>query len=154
LGDTLFSIARRVGSTVELLRAANCLADADVIFGEQILYIPPPNGTVDVSALAEGCQAAGSFISEPVLGAIVRGVIEVRGTANIDSFRFYRLEIRRDSDPVYQEIVRGGHPVVDGVLGRVNTSRFAEGVYVLRLVVVDQRGAFVQPCAVPILVGG
>lgn len=39
-GDTLFSIALRVASTVDQLSAANCLADANVLDVGQVIFIP------------------------------------------------------------------------------------------------------------------
>jgi LysM repeat protein len=41
-GDTLYNIARRSGSSVDELTAANCLADPSRIFIGQKLYIPKP----------------------------------------------------------------------------------------------------------------
>ncbi len=40
-GDTLFGIAMRVGSTVDQLAAASCLADANVLDVGQVIFVPP-----------------------------------------------------------------------------------------------------------------
>jgi len=45
-GDTLYSIARRSGSTVAALAAANCLADPGALAIGQVLYVPRPLATV------------------------------------------------------------------------------------------------------------
>jgi peptidoglycan/xylan/chitin deacetylase (PgdA/CDA1 family) len=44
-GDTVYSIARRFGTTVEAIVAANNLADPSQIYAGQILTIPPGSGS-------------------------------------------------------------------------------------------------------------
>ena len=50
-GDTLFSIARRGGSTVNALAAANCLSDPSRIEVGQILYVPNHIGGPDAPTM-------------------------------------------------------------------------------------------------------
>ncbi len=149
-GDTLFSLARGSGSTVSALQSGNCLAD-ETIFAAQELYLPSPQAITTADTI-EGCSAPGVFIDPGLFGQMLSGVFEVRGTARIEDFAFYRLEIASAGSEVFAEIRRGVTPVVDGVLARVSSARFAPGSYRLRLVVVDARGGFPQPCAIPLII--
>src|SRR5690606_18032324 len=56
-GDTLFNIALRVGSTVDELVAANCLANANTITTGQRLYVPsvPPPPPVKTATPLPSC---------------------------------------------------------------------------------------------------
>jgi LysM repeat protein len=150
LGDTLFSIAQRVGSSVAELRTVNCIADADAIFAEQVIYVPGSPGAPAVRA--EGCNARGVVITAPEIGALVSGIVEVLGTANIDNFSFYRLEIRAADANAYTTVMTGRTPVTDGTLGEIDFADYGVGLFYVRLVVVNQRGTFPQPCAIPVLV--
>jgi LysM repeat protein len=151
-GDTLFSLARVSGSTVSDIRAGNCLAD-ETIFVQQTLYLPLPGTTLASTDISiEGCNAPGVSLDPTLVGRIVSGVFEVRGTANIENFSYYRLEVLPPGASSYVEVRRGAQRVVDSVLARINTGRFAPGVYRLRLVVVDARGAFPQPCDIPLII--
>jgi LysM repeat protein len=63
-GDTLFGIALRVGSSVDDLTAANCLANASTIYTGQRLYVPsvpPPPPPVATATVAPTCQYAWFF---------------------------------------------------------------------------------------------
>jgi hypothetical protein len=152
-GDTLFSLARASGVTVDDVVAGNCLT-SETIFAGQTLYLPASdttaNAAVDISV--EGCNVPGVVLDSALVGQIVSGVFEVRGTADIDNFAYYRLEILPPGATAYVEIRRGARRVIDGILGRVNAGRFASGIYRLRLVVVDERGGFPQPCAIPLII--
>jgi hypothetical protein len=134
------------------IRAGNCLAD-ETIFVQQTLYLPLPGTTLASTDISiEGCNAPGVSLDPTLVGRIVSGVFEVRGTANIENFSYYRLEVLPPGASSYVEIRRGAQRVVDSVLARINTGRFAPGAYRLRLVVVDARGAFPQPCDIPLII--
>jgi LysM repeat protein len=155
-GDNVFRLAQATGTTVADVRAANCLADADVIFAGQILYLPGVPGaqaTPAPSLSVIGCAARGVSIAAPTVAQTVRDVFEVRGTADIPNFSYYRLEVRAANAETYTEVTRSAVPVVDGVLGRVDARLFGSGFFYIRLVAVDARGGFPQPCAIPVLFG-
>lgn len=65
-GDTLFGIALRVGSTVNELVAANCLANANTITAGQRLYVPsvPPPPPVVTATPLPSCAFSWFFIFE------------------------------------------------------------------------------------------
>jgi LysM repeat protein len=66
-GDTLFGIALRVGSTVEELAAANCLANPGAISVGQRLYVPnvPPPPPPATATTVPNCTARWFFTFDP-----------------------------------------------------------------------------------------
>ncbi len=79
----------------------------------------------------------------------MRGVIAVRGTATLPNFSFYKLEVRSDDAPVWNNFKLSNQQVTDGLLGTLDTSLFAPGVYWIQLTVVDNTGNIpVLPCAI------
>lgn len=163
-GNTLFSIARAVSSTVGELRTVNCIPDADNIDVNQVLFVPhPPNGPVrtgvprvperhTVQRLpTEGCSVPASSLSSPSVGQHLSGSFTVTGTAALDNFQYYKLEVRPDFTNVYNFYSRSDVPVMNGVLGNVNADLFDDGLYWVRLVVVDKTGNFIEPCAIPVI---
>lgn len=84
------------------------------------------------SALAQ----EGVIITSPENGSGVTGVVEIRGTAVRQPFLRYELAFAYDpnSRGTWFAIGEpGAAPVVDGVLGRWDTTNVADGVYELRL---------------------
>jgi hypothetical protein len=163
-GNTLFSIARAVGSTVGELRTVNCIADADNIGVGDILFVPRmPNGPVrtGIPQLPEasevinfqsvGCTIPASSINGPAPGTRLSGLFTVSGTAALDDFQFYRLEVRPDFPNIYNFYARSEQQVVNGTLGQINAELFDDGLYWVRLTVVDTTGNFIQPCAIPVI---
>jgi LysM repeat protein len=154
-GDTLFSIATRANSSVATLRTVNCLADADTIFVGQTLYIPPLTvataSATDIVLVVEGCDIPEAAITTPTAGESLNGAVEIRGSANIGDFRFYRLELRRFDQQTFSQIAQVSQPVSEDILWVLDTETFASGIYFLRLVVVNQRGTFPSPCTIPVL---
>lgn len=164
-GNTLFSIARAVESTVGELRTVNCVADVDNIDVGDVLYVPraPQEpvrtgvptvpDTETVAGLARmGCSSPASQITSPAAGARVSGVFTLSGTATIDNdnFQFYRIEIRPDFSDTYNFYARAEVPVFNGSLGQVNAALFDAGLYWVRLTVVDKTGNYIEPCTVPL----
>ena len=90
----------------------------------------------------------------------VSGVVEIRGSANIEGFQFYKVEFRAISLKLsgYTDMFSGGSvdemhrtPVVDGVLEAWDTDALPEGSYLLILTVVDNTGNYPPPCAVRVV---
>lgn len=166
-GNTLFSIARAVGSTVGELRTVNCLADADNIQVGGVLFVPrAPTSPIQTGVpralpssqqtqllVLEGCSSPASVITSPSAGQQLRGTFDVIGTATIDDgrFQFYRLEVRPDFTNVYNFYARSDVPIYNGLLGRINAGLFDPGLYWIRLTVVDRTGNFITPCAIPVV---
>jgi hypothetical protein len=161
----LFAIASAVGSTVGQLRDANCLQNVDnIITGDQ-LFVPrlPLEPVRTLAPLLSnpaarsfqpvGCTDPGTHISAPLAGAQIDGVFTVFGTAQVENLDYYKLEIRPDFAAAYNFYDRYPNPVSDDALGQVNTSLFDDGVYWLRLTVVDNTGNFPPPCDIPLIFG-
>jgi hypothetical protein len=161
--ETLFAISLAVGSTVGELRDANCLQSVDNIYYGLPLYVPrlpegavltmtpEGNGTQSVPVASVGCTNAGTIITAPQPGATVSGVFTLFGTAALDNFSYYKIEIRPDFASIYNFYDRFDKPVTAGALGQVNTAQFGPGLYWVRLTVVDNTGNFPTPCAIPLV---
>ncbi len=102
------------------------------------------------------CPNPNARITSPGLNQVVQGNVPVRGTANIPSFQYYKVEVGPGSNPRDHEwtVVGNLHesPVSGGVLETFNSSAYAAGTYTLRLVVVDQTGNYPEPCRVTVTV--
>ncbi len=97
------------------------------------------------------CPNPGVLITSPGVNAILKGPVEVKGTANIPNFQFYKLEFGIGPNPQnWSFILSGNAPVVGGTLGVWDTSPLPPGEYKLRLVVVDITGNYPPPCEVPV----
>jgi hypothetical protein len=95
-------------------------------------------------------------ITSPGTNQVVQGSVPVRGTANISSFQYYKVEVGPGAHPKDQEWTVVGQlhqtPVSGGVLETFNSAAYPPGTYTLRLVVVDQTGNYPEPCRVTITV--
>jgi LysM repeat protein len=166
-GDTLYSIACRFGTTYWAIAAANNLSNPNYIYPGQRLFIPgyvstplvvsepvptpTPTPTPQVAVCAPWAN-----ITEPTVNAELdgSGITFVRGTAAIDNFWFYKLEFGCGEWPTEWSVIGELHyePVVSGYLGDWKTGALPEGVYQLRLVVVDGTGNYPEPCQVRVIV--
>ena len=88
------------------------------------------------------------------MNQVVTGNVPVRGTANLDNFEYYKIEIGQGRDPAQWTVVGQLHysPVSGGVLETLNSGAYPPGTYTLRLVVVDRTGNYPAPCLVTITV--
>jgi hypothetical protein len=89
-------------------------------------------------------------VTSPRMNAIVRGNVEIMGSASIDGFQFYKVEFSTISDPDYWMAISTTYnqPVINGRLDVWDTTRVPDGTYNLKLTVVDIRGQ--EPCRVVI----
>lgn len=161
-GNTLFSIARAVGSSVGELKTVNCIPDADNIATGDVIFVPrSPNGPVQTGVprvpdanqllIREGCALAASQIVAPQPGQRLQGTFSLAGTAALDEFQYYKIEVRPDFTNVYNFYSQSFEPVNNGSLGAVNAEMFDDGLYWLKLTVVDRTGNFIEPCVVPVI---
>ena len=99
------------------------------------------------------CADPGVNITSPEVNAYVGGVVEIRGTANIENFQYYKIEFAAGADPSdWHWIGEGRNPVDGGVLLTWNTAELSPGVYSLRLTVVDVTGNYPPPCQVQLYI--
>jgi LysM repeat protein len=160
-GNTLASIAEASGTTVTELRTANCLtASASARIGDSLyvprlpLFVTPmPTAQPGAALVAQGCTNPGTVITSPVSGQNVTGNILVRGTAYADDFAYYRIEFRPDTSDVYNFLLRSDTPVVNGLLGIIDSRAVGIGLNWLRVSVVDTAGnVTITPCAIPVFI--
>lgn len=112
-----------------------------------------PSPTFDLrstqSATDGACVNPLSQITSPQVGSILSGIVSFTGTASIEDFSFFKLEIRREgtarSD--YVTFFTGYSPVDDGVLVRFDTRAWPNANYWIRLVVTDQTNNYPERCA-------
>jgi hypothetical protein len=101
---------------------------------------------------AEGCVAGQINLTAPVNGDRVSGSVTLRGSANIPNFGFYTYEIARPGETIWLPVQVGQQPVSKDVLGTWDTSSLTPGDYLLRLVVTDNLGNALTPCAIQVTV--
>ncbi len=168
-GDNLFRVGLRYGETVGDLFDANCLTGATLEVGD-VLYVPPvtpralpttapnaaasPPGIVPTgtqTATDGACTNPDSTITAPPVGAILSGVVPIRGSALLPNFRFYKLEIREEGASTAADFVTfytGEQQVDSGLLLNFDTRAWPNGQYWIRLVVVDDTGNYPERCAI------
>jgi hypothetical protein len=101
-----------------------------------------------------GCQNTEATITSPVSGEVVRGEVEILGTANITGFAFYKLEyhdLKAGSN--WLAISASNEPVCENCeeeqfLGVWDTSLVTPGQYAMQLVVTDTLGNAPLPCQI------
>lgn len=114
---------------------------------------PTPTPTPTPTPLpTPNCPHPLAHLTEPRVGAIVQGKVELYGTAAIENFDYYKIEFRRDEAIEWAFLARYKQPVTDGLLAVWDTSDLPAGRYWVRLVVVDTIGNYFEPCAVPVQV--
>ncbi len=149
-GDTLAKIAVRFRTSVWLIATRNNLANPNLIYPGQRLFIPshaPPPPASPPTAQT-GCE----HLVWPRNGATLAGTVQARGTANHERFGYYKLEYRRDGLDDWHYIAGADRPVLNGVLGNWNTRTVPDGSYTFRLVIVDQTGNYPPPCEIAVRV--
>lgn len=99
-----------------------------------------------------GCVPDQIVIAAPQDGAEINGVVEIRGTANIPNFGFYKLEMKTVEATDWLTILAGNEVRVDTTLGFWNTSLLVPGVQQLSLVVTDNQGQTQPPCIIQVRV--
>ncbi|MGI6379966.1 MAG: hypothetical protein ACOX2R_04210 [Anaerolineae bacterium] len=103
---------------------------------------------------AVSCANPNVCITSPAANAVVSGSVPISGTAAGDRFQFFKIEYSQGETPsgwnVYGDLRR--QPVAQGNLGTFNSTAFANGVYWLQLVVVDETGNFGEPHRIRIVI--
>jgi hypothetical protein len=101
-------------------------------------------------AAAEGCTPGQVNLISPLNGDTINGSITIRGTAKINNFGFYTLQIAKPGDTVYLPIQVGQQPVMNDALGTWDTSALSPGAYMLELMVTDNIGNAQAPCDIQV----
>lgn len=101
---------------------------------------------------ASACEPGSIMIISPTEGQTVSDVVEVLGTADISNFGFYKIEMKRPEENIWQTILAGNEVKIDEPLGLWDTRRLFPGTYQLGLVVVDNEARASAPCVVQVQV--
>jgi hypothetical protein len=72
----------------------------------------------------------------------------VKGTADIQTFGFYKYELARPGETVWLTIQAGRDIIRESELGQWDTRTLAPGDYMLRLVITDNQGESLEPCVI------
>ena len=107
--------------------------------------VSPPQGT---EINQTGCIANEVMITYPENNSTVSGIVEIEGTVNIADFGFYKFEISAAETNSWLTVQAGDKPKEDEMLGFWDTTQLQPGNYDLRLVVIDNEGIQLDPCAV------
>ena len=104
--------------------------------------------TATVQVIGEGCIPGQIMLSDPVDGSEISGVVIIKGTADVQNFGFYKYEVARLGDTVWQTIQAGREIKQESELGQWDTRTLAPGDYMLRLIVIDNQGETLEPCVI------
>lgn len=118
---------------------------------------PTPEATpLPPDAYQPDCPSPNAQVVGPVAGATIWGQIEVRGTAAINSFAYYKFEVVFPGSDAPNFVAQYDTPIESGVLGIWDVSDPGlyppGGPYRFRLVVVDIYGN-TATCIVPLNIG-
>jgi hypothetical protein len=101
---------------------------------------------------AEGCVPEQINLTSPQNGNRVSGSVNIQGSADNPNFGFYTLQIAHPGDVIWLPIQVGQEPVKKDLLGTWDTSSITPGEYMLKLVVTDNVGSELTPCAIQVTV--
>ena len=99
-----------------------------------------------------GCVPDQIMITVPKPGDVVRGIVEISGTANVPNFAFYKYEIAPMGTQNWAPISADRTPVTNAKLGEWSTTSLTNGDYFLRLVITDNLGKELEPCILAVRV--
>jgi len=108
--------------------------------------------TPEVQSGMSGCDPEQIMLTAPKPGEEISGTITLTGTANIPNFGFYKYEFSQLSTSNWTTISAGAEVVIDGELGRWDTTSTANGDYFLQLVILDNVGQTLEPCVIAVRV--
>jgi hypothetical protein len=114
--------------------------------------LPPVAPTSPPPAQSSTCANPNAAITLPTPDSAVSGLIEIRGTATKPDMDYWKVEYRADVRTNYDVLNRSDQAVTDGVLARLSTKTLSNGVYFIRLVVVQKDGNFGAPCEIRVTV--
>jgi len=111
-----------------------------------------PIETPEVQSGMSGCVPEQIMLTAPEPGEEISGTISLEGTADVPNFGFYKYEIAPQGTTSWTTISAGSSAVVDGELGRWDTTAITNGDYFLQLVILDNVGQTLEPCVIAVRV--
>jgi hypothetical protein len=136
-------------STLDLLATPTTTLPAPTQNPNETPGATPTPGEV---AAAEGCVAGQVNLTSPLNGDKISGSITVRGSADTPNFGFYTLQIAHPGDVIWLPIQVGQQAIKNDILGIWDASTLTPGAYMLKLVVTDNVGNVLTPCAIQVTV--
>lgn len=116
--------------------------------------LPSPTPVLAAGPLvvdSSGCRNPDITLTEPAAGARLNGKVEVRGTATLANFAFYKIEISgAATSGAWFTLAVGNAPRLNDLLGSFETTPYPAGDYAFRLVVVDNVGLAAPPCVIAV----
>jgi hypothetical protein len=118
---------------------------------------PSPTPTPPApEAYQPDCPAPSAQVISPVAGSVLDGVVEIRGTATVNAFSFYKFEVEFPGSDYPTFIGQYNTPVENGTLGSWDvgdrTIYPSGGPYRFRLMVEDIYGNTTL-CVIPVNLG-
>lgn len=111
-----------------------------------------PVGTIESAPDVIGCEGENATLQIPANGMVVHQPITVTGTAFIDNFSSYKLEIARP-DGEFSVLDAGSVPVNEnGALSSFNPLPYEPGTYRFQLMVFDTEDVLRASCRVTIYI--
>jgi hypothetical protein len=155
-----FTVVTFVAPTIP---GANPLATATLdLLATPTITLPPPTQNPNETQAAtptpgevpagEGCIPGQINLTSPLNGDRFSGIITIRGSADIPNFGFFALQIARPGDVIWLPILVGQQPVKNDTLGTWDTSSLTPGEYMFRLMITDNVGNELTPCAIQVMV--
>ncbi len=101
---------------------------------------------------SDGCIKGQVELTFPLNGAVLGGVVNIKGTIKVNNFGFYKYEYAPNGSTNWATIA-AGHQLFppDSILGSWDTTMLVPGDYQLRLVVEDN-GKLLPACVVSIII--
>lgn len=123
--------------------------DADTGSNSDEIATVTPLPTVSVNS--EYCIPDRIIITSPVIGDVLRGVVNVEGTVDVEDFGFFQVEYARVQDSLWLPISVKNNIIINGLLVEEwDTSMIPPGDYVLQLLVSGSDALEYDPCRIPI----
>jgi len=120
----------------------------------RIVRVTPPPPPTDTPPPPPPCPDPNTCIVSPTMNEKISGHVVIRGTANHGRFQFYKIEYGIGENPTawhsINEIVKT--PVINGPLMEFDSRALPNGVYWLKLTVVDITGNFPPPYQVRVII--
>ncbi len=111
--------------------------------------VPTPTTALSQQSV---CPNPNVAITSLAMDGTVAGLIEIRGTAARSDMQYWKVEYRSDTGTTYTALNSSDKAVTDGILARWSTKTVPNGIYFVRLVIVQKDGNFGTPCEIRVTI--
>jgi hypothetical protein len=136
-------------ATLDLLATPTTTLPAPTQKSDETPEATPTPGEIPA---AEGCIPGEINLTSPKNGDRISGSVTIYGSADIPNFGFYTLQIARPGDVIWLPIQVGQQAIQNNILGTWDTTSLTLGEYMFKLVVTDNVGNVLTPCAIQVTV--